>query len=195
MSNESFPNANNSCGGKYQDWLEVLLLPECNANCSWCVEKNGFHPRTRVTPTELVGKALQADKTNILLLGGEPTLHPHLQEIINRLKTHGKNVFITTNGSLLSTEFVQSFLRGINGVNISIHHFLSSKNMEITGLELDLDVLSQAVAELHGNGAKVRLNCNCIKGYIDDWQDILRLQRPSTWPTCDHSEVNCAYWP
>jgi len=163
----TYPHESNFCAGAYPDWLEVNLLPECNGSCSWCIEKEGYHPEKRIYWEDLADKAIDHGAGNIILLGGEPTLYPRLQSLITKLNSAGRNVWITTNGSRLTTNFVNNWLKGIHGVNISIHHYHLGKNREITGIDIDEKTLIDTVAVLNSRGVKLRLNCNCIPGYID----------------------------
>lgn len=161
------PNENNFCGGAFPDWLEVNLLSTCNAHCSWCVEKDGYRPPTIAPWYTIAQEALKHGAKNLILLGGEPTLYANLKATIDMLAYAGRNVYITTNGSMLNAGFVDNFLTNLTGINISIHHFSMTANRGITGLSLKSETLKEAITELHKHNIKVRLNCNCIKNYID----------------------------
>lgn len=163
------PNKKNFCGGNFQDWLEVNLLEKCNGKCSWCVEKHGFHPKEHVDWIEIVEGILKAKKKNVILLGGEPTLHKKLYRIVGYLASEGINVYLTTNGSHLSDKFIFNFI-GMKGINISIHDYDLDKNEHITGIKIEN--LKRSIWMLHGFNIKVRLNCNCIKGHIDSKKQI-----------------------
>lgn len=166
------PNENNACSLKYDDWLEVNLTNVCNAKCSWCVEKQGWHPSYSAPWEQIVQTAISTGKTNIILLGGEPTLHKDFRQISESLTMQGRKVWVTTNGSNMNPMWISQNMHGVHGVNISIHHYDMAKNEEITGLLLDEDVLFKAIRMLHRLGATVRLNCNCIKGYIDSTDEL-----------------------
>ena len=166
-ANFSYPNKGNFCGGNFQDWIEVNLTDRCNGKCSWCIEKEGWHPKTHAPWEKIVATALNTGKTNVILLGGEPTLHPDLPKIIAYLVSNGKKAWITTNGGKLTPDFVRKNLVGVHGVNISIHDFDLQRNQWITGINLQEDILKEAIEILHEMKATVRLNCNCIQGHID----------------------------
>jgi pyruvate-formate lyase-activating enzyme len=163
----NYPNPKNFCGGNFQDWLEVNLTNECNGKCSWCIEKNGFHPKEHVSWQVLANAAIKTQKKNIILLGGEPTSYKNLKEIINYLKSYDRNVYITTNGSKLSPKFISENLIGLCGINISIHDCDLANNKKITGIQLDENTLKYSIHQLHAYEISVRLNCNCITGHID----------------------------
>jgi len=169
----SIPNPRNFCGGNFQDWLEVNLLKSCNAKCSWCIERSGFHPDYIATTEKIAEMAIASGKTNIILLGGEPLLYKGLRKLIELLRIAGKKIWITSNGFLLSREFVLENLPGINGINISIHHYDLARNKEITKIMIDENRLKESIEELHSLGVSIRMNCNIISGQIDNEDEIM----------------------
>ncbi len=171
------PNKSNFCGGAFSDWLEVNLISKCNGKCSWCIDKMGYHPTKKERWDIIATMAINHGAKNIILLGGEPTLYKDLKSLIYALKEAKRNVYITTNGSKLTPEFIQKNLSKITCVNISIHHYDLKKNEDITGIALKHKVLWSSIKELHKNGATVRLNCNCIVGNICDEMSILEYIR------------------
>lgn len=161
------PNPNNFCGGAFQDWLEVNLTRHCNGRCSWCIEKDGYHPDKEASCEVIAQAAIDSGAEHIILLGGEPTLYKELEKMIRILHDAGLKVYITTNGSLLTPYFVKKNLKLLTGLNISIHDYDLYSNNSITGIFLYLHLLQSSIEELHKYNINVRLNCNCIKGYID----------------------------
>lgn len=171
------PNKRNFCGGAFPDWLEVNLTDKCNGNCSWCIEKEGYHPTEHATWKVIADAALGHGALNIILLGGEPTLFKYIGPLITHLTSQNRQVWMTTNGSLLSYDYVSKNLAHIHGVNVSIHDWNLKRNFEITGIPLSETILSEAIKTLHVCEAQVRLNCNCIRGHIDTPNDILKYVR------------------
>jgi MoaA/NifB/PqqE/SkfB family radical SAM enzyme len=165
-------NEKNACGGNFDDWLEVMLTPECNGTCSWCVEKKGLRPDYHAPVGELVWAAVKAGKKNIILLGGEPTLYPDLGNLIADLKLAGMKVYLTTNGSTLTEDFVNRVLYQLDGVNISVHDHWLNGNEKIVGVEIDIQTLKKAIDALRASQVHVRFNCNLILGHIDSRKQI-----------------------
>lgn len=159
------PNPRNFCGGAYDDWLEVMLLDACNGRCAWCVERGGYRPKHRASVLEMAQAILAAPERNVILLGGEPTLHPDLGYLIKATRDE-KAMYVTSNGSRIDPRFVAEVLDGIVGLNLSIHHYDLAVNREITGIDLDEETLEWAVVECRRRGIAVRLNCNVIRGRI-----------------------------
>jgi len=172
MTEFTQPHPENFCGGAFQDWLEVNLIKECNARCSWCIEKLGYHPFHMATWEQMAEAAIATGRKNIILLGGEPTLYSDIKPLIEKLVAANLKVWITTNGCRINRSYCERNFTGIAGVNISIHHFDMRLNHEITHLYLNEQVLIDGIKTIHELGGSIRLNCNTIKGYIDSEETI-----------------------
>lgn len=172
------PNKNNFCGGNYDDWFEVMLTEKCNGGCNWCIEKNGYHPKKHASAEVLVNKILnypvRSGKLNVILLGGEPTLYKDMFELVNGIKDD-VDIYVTTNGSMITEDYIEKNLKGVKGINISIHHYDLSKNQEITKIQLNQEYLEDAIVLCRRLNIGIRFNCNVIKGYIDSGSEILKF--------------------
>lgn len=75
----------------------------CNLNCLHCLRDDSGGKR--YLDVDLLEKALVQVKRYgsqiIIFTGGEPLLHPQLNEMVDRIAHHGYSWFITTNGTLL----------------------------------------------------------------------------------------------
>jgi pyruvate-formate lyase-activating enzyme len=174
---QDIPHPNTFCGNGYKDWLEVNLTPDCNASCSWCVERRGWHPVYRAPWEDIVAAAHDVGRKNIILLGGEPTLYPRLGDVIETLALLGHDVWITTNGSTLTEEFVKRHLKWLHGINVSIHSYDMDYNYLITGVPIVERTLYGAFEALAERRIGIRLNCNCILGFIDSPDEITAYLR------------------
>lgn len=168
------PNCNNFCSGAFPNWLEVNLIEQCNAHCSWCIERDGYHPTEKAEWWVIATKALKHGAQNIILLGGEPTLYKNIKPLISILKAAKRDVWLTTNGSLLTAEYVKCTIAEVTGINISIHHYNLEKNQGITGIAIDKINLMESIATLQSTRASIRMNCNCINGEIDSIDEIIK---------------------
>ena len=178
MSKEiiSIPNKRNFCGGNFQDWLEVMLTEECNGRCTWCIDTKGYHPIEHVPWNRLARRIIDCNKKNIIFLGGEPTLYKGLNKVlaaVSACTNREKKLYITTNGSMLTPEYVEHHLYRLTGVNISIHHHDLERNYDITGVPLEMLVLRNSIRELRRNSISIRFNCNLIKDQVDSKKSIL----------------------
>lgn len=166
------PHPRNFCGNGFPDWLEVNLTPACNAHCSWCIERNGWHPSHQAEWFTITDAAIASKRKNIILLGGEPTLHPDFSKIVRRISDAGCRCWVTTNGSMLTKTMGKRQYDWDFGVNISIHDDDLVENTKITGLDLVETNLIASISALHEMSAEVLMNCNCIRGHVDSMLSI-----------------------
>jgi len=178
----------NTCAGVNGTSLDILVTDMCNAKCPFC-----FNRETPCTNTFIkidVAKTIirQTQAENVLLLGGEPTLYPMIEELINYSKTHGKKVYMTTNG----TRMDGFAYRNLDGLNISIHHYDPAKIKELMGIRLDMNHIASSVKMLksHNPSLNVRINCNLVRGYIDDLMACGQMLHLAETLGCDHIRFN-----
>jgi pyruvate-formate lyase-activating enzyme len=167
-------NPNNPCSGKYGKTLDLKLTNKCNGKCPFCIEQGGYAPKELDDPKKMADIINAKDIKTLLVLGGEPLLYPKIIELLSYIRKD-LDIFMTTNGSLLTPELGKALSPYLKGMNISLHHSTSSKNMELTKVELPEEgaILYKAI---HAFGVdKVRINCNLVKGYVDSDAEVKKM--------------------
>jgi MoaA/NifB/PqqE/SkfB family radical SAM enzyme len=132
----------------------IIPIRRCNLACTYCNEYDDFSPPV---PTEVMIQRINrlADLgTSILTLsGGEPMLHPDLDDIIAAMRRRGVIAGMITNGYLLVPERVKRLNRaGLDHLQISIDNVkpddVSKKSLKV--LDKKLQILAEH-AEFHVN--------------------------------------------
>ncbi len=105
----------------------------CNAKCIMCdIWKNPFIGDT-VLLYSIIDKLSNLNFEYITLWGGEPLLHPKIDDLIVYAKNKGLKVQMITNGSLLDEhidvicEHVNNLVVSIDSGNASIHDDIRNK--------------------------------------------------------------------
>ncbi len=152
----------------------LIPIRRCNLACTYCNEFDNF---SKPVPTELmlrrVDKLKELGTSVITISGGEPLLHPELDDIIHRMEQHGIVSGLITNGYLLTAGRIQRLNRsGLEWLQISIDNVnpdeVSKKSLKV--LDRKLQLLAEH-ADFHVNINSV------VGGGVSKPQDALVIGR------------------
>jgi MoaA/NifB/PqqE/SkfB family radical SAM enzyme len=154
--------------------LLAHLIPvrRCNLACKYCNEYDDF---SKPVPLDLmyhrVDKLGEFGTSVVTISGGEPLLHPELDEIIRRVRMHGIVAGMITNGYLLMPERIERLNRaGLEWLQISIDNVnpddVSKKSLKV--LDKKLQMLAE-YADFHVNINSV------VGGGVHNPQDALTI--------------------
>src|SRR5262249_15483432 len=122
----------------------IIPTRRCNLSCSYCNEFDDF---SKPVPTEEMFRRidrLAALGTSIITIsGGEPLLHPDLDDIIRHMRRRGIIAGMITNGYLLTVERIERLNRaGLEHLQISIDNALpdaaSKKSLKVLDKKLEM---------------------------------------------------------
>ena len=107
---------------KHPVLVHIIPMRRCNLDCGYC---NEYDDVSKPVPIEEMKRRLDylADMgTSIITIsGGEPLLHPELEEVIRHIRKRGMIAGMITNGFLLSVKRIQSLNEaGLEHLQISI---------------------------------------------------------------------------
>jgi MoaA/NifB/PqqE/SkfB family radical SAM enzyme len=107
---------------KHPVLVHVIPMRRCNLDCGYC---NEYDDVSKPVPLEEMNRRLDilADMgTSIITIsGGEPLMHPELEEVIRHVRRRGMIAGMITNGFLLSRERIQKLNEaGLEHLQISI---------------------------------------------------------------------------
>jgi len=132
----------------------IIPIRRCNLSCTYCNEYDDFSPPVPVaTMIERINRLADLGTGIITLSGGEPMLHPELDEIIAAMRRRGVLACMITNGYLLVPERVRRLNEaGLDHMQISIDNVkpddVSKKSLKV--LDKKLEILAEH-AEFHVN--------------------------------------------
>ena len=150
----------------------IIPIRRCNLACKYCNEYDDF---SNPVPTEVmfrrIDKLAELGTSVVTISGGEPLLHPELDEIIGRIRRQGIVAGLITNGYLLVPERILRLNRaGLEWLQISIDNVkpddVSKKSLKV--LDKKLQLLAD-YAEFHVNINSV------VGGGVHNPQDALTI--------------------
>ncbi len=135
--------------------MEIEFSRICNFRCSYCyvpekVECKGELSRDEIKDVILQAKALGAGK--IIILGGEPSIYPHLPEMLQFLNSQGFEIEMFTNGTGVDEELAGLLAE----LNVRVILKLNSRKAEIqdllAGRKGAYDIIQKAFTHLKDAG-------------------------------------------
>src|SRR6516225_9031162 len=138
----------------------IIPIRRCNLACKYCNEYDDF---SKPIPLEQMKSRIddlaRLGTTIVTLSGGEPLLHPELDQIIAHMRSHPMIVGMITNGYLLTAERIHRLNRaGLDHLQISIDNVMpddvSKKSLKV--LDRKLQLLAQH--------ARFHVNINSVVG-------------------------------
>lgn len=152
----------------------IIPMRRCNLSCTYCNEYDDFSKPVPIeTMYERIDRLGALGTSIITISGGEPLLHPELDDVIRRIRKNRAIAGMITNGYLLVPERIQRLnAAGLDHMQISIDNVnpddVSKKSLKV------LDKKLQMLAEL----AEFHVNINSVVGGgIHSSEDALVVSR------------------
>ena len=157
---------------KHAVMAQIVPARFCNLSCAYC---NEYDKVSEPVPIDEMIRRIddlaRLGTSIITISGGEPLTHPDLDQVIARIRHHGRMAGMITNGYLLNPERIERLNRaGLDHMQISIDNVepdeISKKSLKV--LDKKLQFLSQ-YADFHVNINSV------VGGGIKNPQDALTV--------------------
>jgi MoaA/NifB/PqqE/SkfB family radical SAM enzyme len=132
----------------------IVPILRCNLSCAYCNEYDDYSKPVPIeTMKQRVDDLSRLGTTIITISGGEPILHPDLDELISYMRSKRIITGMITNGYLLTADRIQRLNRaGLDHMQISIDNLMpddvSKKSLKV--LDKKLQLLSEH-ADFHVN--------------------------------------------
>src|SRR2546425_3510932 len=152
--------------------VHIIPIRRCNLSCTYCNEFDDF---SNPVPLDEMKKRLDllADMgTSIITIsGGEPLMHPELDEVIRHMRRRGMIAGLITNGFYLNKERIERLNEaGLEHLQISIDNVVPDEvsKKSLKTLDSRLVMLSQY--------AVFQVNINSVLGSgVKDPDDALKI--------------------
>ena len=105
------------------------------------------------------------------ITGGEPTLYPHLDELLEEVGKLGlKDIALTTNGSMVRSQWAQRWKSlGLNRVTVSLDTLSPQRKDAITRSQTSLETVIRSIDALRdAQLTPVKVNAVIMRGVNDD---------------------------
>ncbi|MBI3412020.1 MAG: radical SAM protein [Planctomycetes bacterium] len=122
----------------------IIPIRRCNLACTYCNEYDDFSPPV---PLEVmlrrIDRLADLGSQTVAMSGGEPLLHPQVDDIVRHIRRRGMMAGMITNGFLLTAERIQRLNQaGLEHLQISIDNVkpddVSKKSLKTLDKKLEL---------------------------------------------------------
>ncbi len=152
----------------------LVVIRKCNLACTYCSEFDNFSkPVATAELLQRIDHLAALGTTTITLTGGEPLLHPDIENVIRHIRTRGVMAILVTNGYFLNAEKINRLnAAGLDRMQISIDNVrpddVSKKSLKV--LDQRLRWLSEY--------AEFPVNIHSVVGACSDHpEDALTIAR------------------
>jgi MoaA/NifB/PqqE/SkfB family radical SAM enzyme len=134
--------------------VHLIPIRRCNLSCTYCNEFDDFSKPVPVeTMRQRIDHLAGLGTSVITMSGGEPMLHPELDNLLSHVRSRKMVAGVITNGYLLTADRIQKLNRaGLDHMQISIDNVMpdevSKKSLKV--LDKKLQLLAEH-AEFHVN--------------------------------------------
>ena len=126
--------------GREIDYMRISVIDSCNLNCYYCNPQDNNKNCQAINTLSvkkvlcIVRAATRLGITHFRLTGGEPLLHPQIDEMVSQIKKIPgvRSVSLTTNAVLLAQHAKQLKEAGIDSINVSLDTIDASEYEHIT---------------------------------------------------------------
>ena len=135
--------------------MEIEFSLRCNFRCPYCyVPRNPdvSQELTRVEIKNVIRQAAGLGARKIIILGGEPTIYPHIDEMIAFIRGEGLAVEMFTNGSGITPDFARTLAARQVRVVLKMNSFDEATQDRLTGIRGSYRQIRQSLAHLQQAG-------------------------------------------
>ena len=151
--------------GREIDYMRISVIDSCNLNCYYCnpQDNNKNCQAINILSVKkvlcIVRAATRLGITHFRLTGGEPLLHPQIDEMVSQIKKipSVRSVSLTTNAVLLAQHAKQLKEAGIDSINVSLDTIDASEYERITKKPL-LEEVKHGINAAIECGIRVKIN-------------------------------------
>lgn len=151
--------------GREIDYMRISVIDSCNLNCYYCNPQDNNKNCQAINTLSvkkvlcIVRAATRLGITHFRLTGGEPLLHPQLDEMVLQIKKIPgvSSVSLTTNAVLLAQHAKQLKEAGIDSINVSLDTIDASEYERITKKPL-LEEVEHGIDAAIECGIRVKIN-------------------------------------
>lgn len=158
----------------------IEITNYCNINCITCYNSSGISKEKQYMQYDSLANSIKILRSlgaaHIILAGGEPTLHPEFNNILDfPFKYPELRFYISTNGVHQSNKLIQIYNSASNlDIQVSLDGSCEEINSKSRG-EKNFDKAVEFIRRLHPNGKRLLIKIVLSKNNINDVANFYKM--------------------
>ncbi len=143
----------------------TLFFGTCNFDCEFCYNKGLANEKDIDFEKEIFPKLMDRfDFINhVIISGGECTIHPDFENLVNKLYSNGFKIGIHTNG--YEPAVLERLINKLDFIGMDIKNDFDNYN-EITGTDVDIDRIKKSIDLIIRSNIKYEFRTTVYPKYI-----------------------------
>jgi SynChlorMet cassette radical SAM/SPASM protein ScmF len=163
--------------------LYFYLTKGCNLRCRHCWVGPGYQTEGKTFPAldlglfkKIIEQAIPMGLTRVKLTGGEPFLHPQINEILDFVKIKDLGLSVETNGVLCTPELAKKMAAGKGAfVSVSLDGPDAQTHEWVRGVKGCFEEAKKGILNLVSVGIKPQIIMALMRRNVHYVQDVVRL--------------------
>jgi MoaA/NifB/PqqE/SkfB family radical SAM enzyme len=161
---------------RFISWLTINRA--CNLRCGSCYAKTTGFSTEEDMSIETVKQSINLLKElplkSVIVIGGEPTIHPQFLEIVSMLRMAGLRPLLVTNSiRLADSRFLEAVIQaGIVGITTSLKATSEEQYQAITGRK-GFSTTMKAIENIERVGIFHKVSVTLYENLLDDFDEMI----------------------
>lgn len=156
----------------------IEITTRCNLNCKTCSTKGKRHLDVNLqTIKRIAGECISLNIGAVRLTGGEPFLHPQLEEALLFLRKKQFYILINTNATLINKRYLNTLAYTVNNVLISMQGFNNMSDNFLTNSSHDFTRKINNITKIKNIVPVVRIGTIISRTLINNFELYFTLLR------------------
>lgn len=164
--------------------VNLHINSTCNYRCEFCYAHFRGHPSgpSAAGWISILEALLEAQVRKVNFAGGEPTLHPHIGELVCAARKLGFVVSLVTNGTRLP-RLLESHATDIDLVGLSVDSAREDVNRQLgRGRGNHVEQTLRLARQVHSLGIRLKVNTVVTSLVLtEDMRPLIRELNPERW--------------
>lgn len=158
--------------------LWLVLTYRCQFNCEWCYTRNGNIQQDMKLEDALIACQMLAELggENIILIGGEPLLYPHLIPIVQECSKLNLNTILITNGYSLEKEenVIRLKKAGLSCLTLSLKKRMNHFHGSLADNRGSFQSVNKFLINLNKNKLSYEISCLIDDKKCDSFKKLIQ---------------------